>query len=65
MILIILTYMTKESEITEILLLLKQNLSPQSLVKKFSAENISTALWIMNNEEVVEIEEDFEMLNKK
>jgi hypothetical protein len=34
-------------------------------MNNYSAENISTAYWILENEQVIEIEEDFEILNKK
>jgi hypothetical protein len=30
----------------------------------FNDEDISTALWILNNEEIVEVEEDYEIINK-
>jgi hypothetical protein len=57
--------MTQESEITEILSLIHQNLSVKELMEKYSVENISTAYWIAEQEQIVEIEEDFEILNKK
>ena len=30
-------------------------------MKKYSDEDISLAMWVMTNEELVEIEEDFEL----
>lgn len=55
--------MSKTSEITEIICLIKKETSIQSLLAKYSAENISTAYWIVENEQVIEIEEDFEIKN--
>jgi len=39
--------------------------SLEKLMNDFSDEDISTALWILNNEEVVEIEEDYEIIKNK
>jgi hypothetical protein len=57
--------MNKTSKITEIICLIKKEIPIQQLMNNYSAEDVSTAYWILENEQVIEIEEDFEILNKK
>ena len=51
----------KQSLVSEIILLLKKDQPLSKLMKKYSDEDISLAMWVMTNEELVEIEEYFEL----
>lgn len=41
--------------------MIKKEVSLKELLIKYDIEDVSTAYWIVENESVVEIEEDFEL----
>ncbi len=51
----------KQQLITEIVLMIKNEVSIKELLIEYDIEDVSTAYWIIENEQIIEIEEDFEI----